>query len=306
MSWTQAAEPRCDAATACRPVARVIVGKARDLGGFAVRRVLPAAEQRSLGPFVFVDEMGPADFAPGEGVDVRPHPHIGLATVTTLFDGEILHRDSLGVAQAIRPGAINWMTAGRGIVHSERTGPATRAAGHRLHGLQIWLALPPDHEETAPAFHHHPADTLPVHRDGGLEARVLVGAAFGLRSPVATFTDTLYVDVRLAAGAAFDVPPAAERGAYLVSGAVLVDGERFEPGRLLVFSNDAPVRLEATPDGDVRLAILGGAPLDAPRHMFWNFVSSSRDRIERAKDDWRHHRFPIVPGDESERIPLPS
>jgi redox-sensitive bicupin YhaK (pirin superfamily) len=282
----------------------IVVPHSRDLGGFSVRRVLPAIERRMVGPFVFFDQMGPAMFDPGTGIDVRPHPHIGLATVTYLFEGEILHRDTLGSVQAIRPGAINWMTAGRGIAHSERTGPAVRAAGGRLAGIQSWVALPKDDEETEPGFAHHGTAALPTVAGDGKEVRLLIGAAFGARSPVRTFSETLYADIALEAGARLAVPNGPEeRALYLVEGTVAIDGEEFAPGRLLVLR--PATEIVATARSAARLMLLGGALLDGPRHVWWNFVSSSHDRIEQAKADWQAGRFPAVPGD-SEFIPLPT
>jgi redox-sensitive bicupin YhaK (pirin superfamily) len=285
-------------------VITLIEPRARDLGGFVVGRVLPAPRQRTVGPFCFLDHMGPVTLAPGHGIDVRPHPHIGLATVTYLFEGEIVHRDSLGFEQAIHPGDINWMTAGRGIVHSERSSDARRAQGGPVHGLQLWTALPRADEETTPDFHHHPAASLPRVDQPGVHLRVLVGSAYGAVSPVATFAPTLYVDAELDAGATLPLPTDhEERAVYLVEGAVrAADVVLTRPG-LLVFSADETVSLVA--DTASRLVLLGGAPLDGPRHMFWNFVSSSEERIERAKVDWREERFPLVPGDERERTPLP-
>jgi redox-sensitive bicupin YhaK (pirin superfamily) len=282
----------------------IVVPHSRDLGGFSVRRVLPAIERRMVGPFAFFDQMGPAMFDPGTSIDVRPHPHIGLATVTYLFEGEILHRDTLGSVQAIRPGEINWMTAGRGIAHSERTGPETRAAGGRLAGIQSWVALPKDDEETEPGFAHHGTAALPTVAGDGKEVRLLIGAAFGARSPVRTFSETLYADIALEAGARLAVPNGPEeRALYLVEGTVAIDGEEFAPGRLLVLR--PATEIVATARSAARLMLLGGAPLDGPRHVWWNFVSSSRDRIEQAKADWQAGRFPAVPGD-SEFIPLPT
>ena len=278
-----------------------LVPPTRDLGdGFKVRRALPSAQRRMIGPFVFLDEMGPAQLAPGSGLDVRPHPHIGLATLTYLFDGEILHQDSLGVRQPIRPGDVNWMVAGRGIVHSERTPQALRPAGPRTWGLQSWIALPEREEERAPAFHHHGRDALPVANEGGLEMRVVAGAFLGLRAPVETFSELFYADVKLGAGAVFSVPAEhLERGAYIVEGGVEVDGERLERGRLLVLKPGVPVSFK----GPARLIVFGGEPLGA-RYLWWNFVSSSKARIEQAKEDWKAGRFGGVPGDP-EFIPLP-
>jgi redox-sensitive bicupin YhaK (pirin superfamily) len=282
----------------------IIVPRPRDLGGFTVARVLPAAERRMVGPFVFLDQMGPADFAPGSGIDVRPHPHIGLATVTYLFRGEILHRDSLGSVQPIRPGEINWMTAGQGIAHSERTPPAIRASGGTLAGLQSWIALPKDDEETAPSFAHHGAAALPVVDGEGRRVRVLIGTIYGARSPVRTFSETLYADVSLTSGATLPVPAEPEeRALYLVKGTVEIAGEAIAPGRLLVLRPAAKIAVIAR--SAARLMLLGGAKLDGPRHLWWNFVSSSRERIEQAKADWRDGRFPPVPGD-GEFIPLPT
>ena len=289
--------------TAPASLETIVIPHSRDLGGFTVRRVLPAIERRMVGPFVFFDQMGPTVFAPGTGIDVRPHPHIGLATVTYLFDGEILHRDTLGSVQEIRPGEINWMTAGSGIAHSERTGPEIRAAGGRLAGIQSWVALPTRDEETAPGFAHHGSAALPIVAGEGKHVRLLIGAAFGARSPVRTFSETLYADVALDAGAVLAVPrEPEERALYLVEGTVAIAGEEFAPGRLLVLRPVTEIVVVARTAA--RLMLLGGAALDGPRHIWWNFVSSSRDRIEQAKADWQAGRFPTVPG-ESEFIPLP-
>ncbi len=257
-----------------------------------------------VGPFIFFDHMGPAEFAPARGMDVRPHPHIGLATVTYLFEGEITHRDSLGSHQAIRPGDINWMTAGRGIVHSERTSPELRRSGSNLHGLQLWVALPIADEETAPEFHHHPAGTLPALEHAGARLRVLAGTAYGETSPVHIFSPVFYVDVVMPAGCEIPLPrDHAERAAYVATGVVTCGGERAAPGRMLVLTPAADVRLYA--ETDARVALIGGAPLGGKRYIDWNFVSSSTARIERAKQDWREGRFPKVPGDDVEFIPLP-
>jgi redox-sensitive bicupin YhaK (pirin superfamily) len=285
-------------------IASLIEPRKRDLGGLTVRRVLPSALRRQVGPFVFLDHMGPVQFAAGTGMDVRPHPHINLATVTYLWEGTIDHRDSLGSFQAIEPGAINWMTAGRGIVHSERTPAVLRSASHRLHGIQLWVALPAEREEMAPEFHHHPADRLPRLEREGVSIRLLAGSAFGATSPVQVHSALFYADVALAAGAELELPGEyPERAAYLVEGALAVGAERVlsEP-QLLVF-HPGEARLRAA--GEARVLLLGGAPLESVRHIWWNFVSSSKDRIERAKQDWSEGRFPGVPGDEHERIPLP-
>jgi redox-sensitive bicupin YhaK (pirin superfamily) len=282
----------------------VIVPRTRDLGdGFEVRRVLPSAQRRTIGPFVFFDQMGPTVLRPGTGLDVRPHPHIGLATVTYLFDGEILHRDSLGTVQPIRPGAVNWMTAGRGIVHSERTPLELRAGGTSLFGIQTWVGLPKDREEVEPSFVHHPASELPVLDDEGKRIRVIAGDLHGARSPLAVFSDTLYADAALDAGARLEVPAGyKERAIYIAEGRIEVAGNIFEAGRMLVLAAGVVVRVSAI--GPARLVLLGGEPLDGPRHVWWNFVSSSKERIEQAKGDWSEGRFAMVPGD-TEFIPLP-
>lgn len=282
----------------------IITPRLRDLGeGFNVRRVLPVAKRRHVGPFVFFDHMGPARFEPGQGLDVRPHPHIGLATVTYLFEGEIMHRDSLGVVQPIRPGDVNWMVAGRGIVHSERTRPELRQAGAPLHGIQSWFALPQSHEETAPTFHHHPASSLPEIEKPGARLRLIAGKAFGAEAPPKTFAPMFYLDAQLGAGAVLPLPDDyEERAAYVAIGRVVLDGQVYESGSMLVLKPDTQPRIVA--DGPARLMLLGGAPLDGERHLWWNFVSSSKDRLEQAKADWREGRFDRVPG-ETEFIPLP-
>jgi redox-sensitive bicupin YhaK (pirin superfamily) len=257
-----------------------------------------------VGPFVFFDHFGPAAFAPGEGMTVRPHPHIGLATVTYLFEGEIIHRDSLGSEQAIRPGDINWMTAGRGIVHSERTHPDRRKQGSPLHGLQLWVALPTAHEEVEPSFHHHPAVTMPERKWGGIDLRIMAGSAYDMTSPVACLSPLFYVDATLPAESELPLPVEhEERAVYVVEGAVRCGGERAEVGRMLVLPKGATVAVRA--EQSARVVLVGGAPLDGERHIEWNFVSSSKERILRAKRDWKEGRFPKVPGDESEFIPLP-
>ncbi len=303
MSWQPANAPAIES-RGCPGLAGVIAPRPHDLGGFTVRRLLPAPATRSVGPFVFWDQMGPADLAPGRGVDVRPHPHIGLATITYLFAGTILHRDSLGSVQPIEPGAVNWMTAGRGIVHSERTPPALRPTGSPLSGIQAWVALPRAQEECAPAFVHHPAASLPVVEAAGATIRVLVGSLEGVRSPVVPASPMVYADAVLAAGARVVLPPEhPERALHVASGSVLVAGERFEAGQLLLFRPGDAIPI--TSDVPARVLLLGGEPLDGPRYLWWNFVSTSRDRIEQAKADWSASRFAPVP-DETERIPLPN
>ena len=302
MSWQPAPDPLCDK-TACDLIETVIVPRARDLGGFAVRRALPSVQKQMVGPFIFFDQMGPAEFIIGKGLDVRPHPHIGLATVTYLFEGEILHRDSLGTLQPIRPGDVNWMTAGSGIAHSERSPQSERAQGGHLFGIQAWVALPATAEETAPDFAHHARDALPVVAGEGKEVRLITGSLYGERSPVPTFSEMFYADARLEAGARLPLPAEhEERAVYVVGGEVEVAGDRFAEGQLLVFRPGDAITLTAS--GPARLLLLGGEPMDGPRHIWWNFVSSRQDRIEQAKADWRAGRFAAVPG-ETEFIPLP-
>ena len=288
-------------------VETLIAAPTRDLGdGFRVRRALPSAKRRLVGPFIFLDQMGPMVFSPGRGLDVRPHPHIGLATVTYLFEGRILHRDSLGTVQAIEPGAVNWMTAGRGIAHSERTAPADRAAGSPLSGLQMWVALPRDHEQRSPSFVHHAAADLPVLDDGELHVRVIAGAIYGARSPVVTASETFYADATLQPGARLPLPDGQEeRAFYVVDGQVRLDpdeGGRFGPGELVVVRPGAQVAIHAEQGAHVML--LGGATLDGERHIRWNFVSSSLDQIREAAFAWEDRTFAQVPGDD-EFIPLP-
>lgn len=288
------------------PVLRILEPRSRDLGDFTVRRLLPSAGLQAVGPFIFFDHMGPADFGPGQGVNVRPHPHIGLATVTYLFEGAFMHRDSLGTEQLIEPGDVNWMVAGRGIVHSERTPASARdAAGRaRAHGIQTWVALPRAEEEREPSFAHHSAASLPRIELPGVTLTVIAGSAYGRLSPVAVFSPTLYVDARLAAGAAFEVESGHdERACYVSQGSVDVGGRRCGVGTMVVL-DPAAGAVTVRADGPARLMLAGGAALDGPRYVDWNFVSSSRERIAAAKRDWRERRFAAVPGDD-ERIPLP-
>jgi redox-sensitive bicupin YhaK (pirin superfamily) len=303
MSFFPAKDPAAGDAPACDAIDLVIVPRTADLGGFTVRRALPHAQRRMVGPFIFFDHMGPAEFKSGQGVDVRPHPHIGLATVTYLFDGEIVHRDSLGSDIAIRPNELNWMSAGRGIVHSERTAADRRAGGERLHGLQCWVALPGEHEEMAPAFDHYDQTALPVVGGEGKTVRIVAGAMFGARAPVRTASDTLFADARLERGTTLPLDAThEERAIYVVSGEIDVQGDRFASGRLLVFRPGDRITVGAATDAHV--IILGGAAMDGPRYIWWNFVSSRKDRIEQAKADWKAGRFATVAGD-SEFIPLP-
>jgi redox-sensitive bicupin YhaK (pirin superfamily) len=303
MTWTMPDEPFADRDPAS-PIETVILPRTRDLGdGFTVRRALPSMRRRMVGPFIFLDQMGPALFREGEGLDVRPHPHIGLATVTYLFEGEILHRDSLGTVQPIRPGAVNWMTAGRGIAHSERTPKAARAAGGKLFGIQIWVALPKRDEEMDPAFAHTPADALPVIEDRCARVRLIAGGLYGARSPVPTRSELFYADAALQADAHLEVPADhEERAVFVAEGAIAIAGESFGAGQLVVLRPRQPVVLEAR--GEARVLLLGGATMDGPRHIWWNLVSSSREQIEQTKADWAAGRFPKVPG-ETEFIPLP-
>jgi redox-sensitive bicupin YhaK (pirin superfamily) len=295
-------EPDCvDAASSS--IELLIDARPRDLGGFAVRRVLPSARRRLIGPFIFFDHIGPATLPVGQSFEVRPHPHINLATVTFLFDGEIVHRDSLGSLQAIRPGDVNWMLAGRGIVHSERTSPEMRRQGWHGHGIQSWVALPREHEEDAPRFEHHPRASIPRVERAGIVLDVIAGSGFGARSPVNVLSDTFYVHARLERGASLAIEPEhEERGVYVVEGAVACDGRRFEPGTLAVLKPGLSAIFEASEPA--RLMLIGGAKLEGERHIWWNFVSSSQERIERAKRDWKDGTFPRVPGDD-EFIPLP-
>jgi len=281
----------------------VITPRERDLGEFTVRRSLPHARRRLVGPFIFFDHMGPAEFPPGQGMNVRAHPHIGLATITYLFDGRIRHRDSLGFDQEITPGAVNWMTAGRGIVHSERTPPALVESGSSLHGIQTWVALPIGSEECSPAFDHYAASEIPAVTADGADLRVIMGSAFGATSPVRTASETLYAELRLKRGKALAIDARAEELAlYVVSGTVRVDGQVHGEGTLLVAAPGAEPTLSAVDDALVML--LGGATIEGHRSIWWNFVSSSRERLEQAKDDWRNGRFDMIEG-ESEFIPLP-
>ena len=291
------------------PLERVIVGKPQRVAGFEVRRVLPSRQRRRIGPWTFLDHMGPAIVTPEAPVRVPPHPHLNLATVTYLFEGELVHRDSLGSCQAIQPGAINWMHAGRGVVHSETSPSPLTALAERLHGLQLWLALPREREESEPWFQHYPSSTLPALALPGGEARLLIGEAFGATSPVRVESPTLLLDVALDAGAHGELPSSvAELAAYVVSGRVAFEDTLAEPGHLLVFGAEAAGELHSLDAS--RVVVLGGAPLDGERFMFWNFVSSSRDRLELAKAAWKlgpqpGTRFPPIPLDDGEFVPLP-
>jgi redox-sensitive bicupin YhaK (pirin superfamily) len=283
----------------------LIDGRQHDLGdGFVVRRLLPVLQARHVGPFVFYDHMGPAQFAPGRGMDVRPHPHIGLATVTWLFDGAIRHRDSLGSVADIRPGEVNWMTSGHGIVHSERTPPDERRDGQSLHGIQVWVALPQADAEVDPEFHHHDADQLPrIERDGA-SLVLIAGTAYGQQAPVKVFAPMFFIQAHLQAGASLAWPGEhVERGVHVIDGQVQWGDLTVAPSQVAVQAGDTAAPLRATQDS--RVMLFGGAPLDGERHLWWNFVASSRERIEQAKQAWAEQRFPRVPGDDQEFIPLP-
>jgi hypothetical protein len=289
-------------ASACATIGWVIEPREKDLGEFSVRRVLPSRQVPMVGPWIFFDHMGPASFDAGSGVNVRPHPHINLATVTYLFEGEILHRDSLGSRQPIRPGDINLMVAGRGITHSERERPEVTEQAHRLHGLQLWLALPEADEEIDPAFYHYPEADVPKLDVEGVPVRLMMGSAYGTTSPVTTFAKTLYLEARLQAGQTLAIPDEEERGVYVVSGEVNIDGSHIRAHQMAVLSNKPATTLHA--EEDCLIVIIGGEPL-GKRHIFWNFVSSRKERIEKAKEDWAEGRFAKVVDDEQEFIPMP-
>jgi redox-sensitive bicupin YhaK (pirin superfamily) len=292
-------------AAAADAIEMVIVPRIRDIGDFEVRRALPSAQRQMVGPFIFFDQFGPVLMKAGQGMDVRPHPHIGLSTVTWVFDGVIQHKDNLGFDQSIRPGELNWMTAGKGIVHSERTPPRERGAGQKVYGIQSWVALPKTVEETAPAFEHVADSAMPTLEDHGRRARIIAGSLFGARSPVKTHSDLFYADVVLDSGARLPFPADhEERGIYVVEGSLTIAGSRYEAGRLLVFKPGDVVTLAS--EIGARFMMLGGEPMDGPRHIWWNFVSSSQDKIEAAKEDWKQGRFKIVPGDTKDFIPLPA
>ncbi|MGD0419260.1 MAG: pirin family protein [Xanthobacteraceae bacterium] len=305
MSFFPGKDPALGDARASDAIEQVIVPRSIDLGDFRVHRALPSAEPRMVGPFILFDHAGPAVLRAGNGVDVRPHPHIGLATVTYLFDGEVLHRDSLGTATPIRPGAVNLMIAGRGIVHSERSAPERRASGDKLHGLQLWVALPAASEEAAPVFAHTSAADIPELSENGMTLRVILGTMHRLRSPAATSWDTLFADAHLKAGTGLPLDAEhEERAIYVLAGDIEIGGERYGPEQLLVLRPGDPVFARAV--SDAHIAVIGGAAMDGPRHIWWNFVSSRKDRIEAAKADWKAGRFDVVPGDTVEFIPLPS
>ncbi len=303
MSTLPCPDPEFGDAKASALIEQVIVPRARDLGGFEVRRALPSVGRKMVGPFIFFDQMGPAEFLLGSGIDVRPHPHIGLSTVTYLFDGAIVHRDSLGTLKTIEPGAVNLMTAGRGIVHSERTGLEDRNLGAKLYGIQAWMALPKSHEETQAEFLHVPRDELPLIDGDGLRVRLIMGSLYGQTARTPFPWESFYAEAVLAPGAILPLDAGhEERAVYIVSGAIDIAGDAFGAGRLLVFRPGDRISIMATQQS--RLMLLGGEPMDGPRHIWWNFVSSSKERIDQAKADWAQGRFDTVPG-ETEFIPLP-
>ncbi len=282
----------------------MIESRKKDLGGFTVGRVLPYAKKQTVGPFIFLDHMGPAEFAPGQGMDVRPHPHIGLATVTFLFEGAITHRDSLGFQQDIRPGDVNWMTAGKGIVHSERTPGDLRKSGQKIHGLQIWVALPKEAEQIEPSFHHHPSSSLPEFKSQGAQVKLILGEAFEHKSPVKTYSPMFYFEVKQAQGGRleYSVAPKHEVALYILSGEIEIDEQHFGPRQMPVLKTGNNLNLRSIKDS--HFIVLGGEPLAEPRHIWWNFVASSKDLIEKAKAKWQEQGFDQVPG-ETEFIPLP-
>jgi redox-sensitive bicupin YhaK (pirin superfamily) len=310
VSWNPTLDPSCPTGDAVDTIETLIIPRSRDIGGFEVRRALPAPKRQMVGPFIFFDQAGPAEFVTGQGVDVRPHPHIGLATVTYLFRGEFQHRDSLGTDQMIYPGAVNWMIAGKGVTHSERTSAATRTHPHSLFGIQTWVALPETAEDGEAGFEHAGKDALPLLDADGVKARVILGTAWGERAPVRVFNEMFYADVELAPGARVPLPDGHEdRGLYVVSGSVVIAGQAHEAMRMMVFRPGDRLHVTAGPEG-ARLMLLGGETLGGPRYIWWNFVASSKERIEAAKEawragDWEHGRFRLPPGDDGEFIPLP-
>ncbi len=310
MSWNPTLEPGCPDAVGVDAIETLIIPRARDLGGFEVRRALPAPKRQMVGPFIFFDQAGPAEFLTGQGVDVRPHPHIGLGTVTYLYRGEFEHRDSLGSRQMIYPGELNWMTAGRGVTHSERTSEATRRAPHSLFGIQTWVALPEAQEDAAPSFEHHGKEALPHIEGEGVDLRLILGRGWGASAPAKLFSETFYADAALTPGARLPLPNDHEdRGVYIVEGSISVAGQTFEAGRMMVFRPGDAISVAAGPQG-ARLILLGGATMNGPRYVWWNFVSSSREKIDEAKEQWRRGRwgeglFDLPPDDRGEFIPLP-
>ena len=310
MSWNPTFDPDCPNAGNLDSIETLIIPRARDLGGFEVRRALPSSARQMVGPFIFFDQMGPAEFITEGGIDVRPHPHIGLGTVTYLYQGEFEHRDSIGTHQMIYPGEVNWMVAGQGVTHSERTSAATRQGPSSLFGIQTWIALPDSHEDVPAAFEHHGKEALPLLEGEGKAVRLILGSAWGEKAPATLYSETFYADVVLQAGAKLPLPSDHEdRGLYVTQGSVEIAGETFEAGRMMVFRPGDEITLTAGSAG-ARLMALGGETLNGPRYIWWNFVASSRDRIEAAKaswaaGDWQHGRFQLPQGDDQEFIPLP-
>ena len=310
MSWNPAIEPSCPDLASAEQIETIIVPRARDIGDFEVRRALPSPRRQMVGPFIFFDKAGPAEFLTNQGIDVRPHPHIGLATVTYLYEGEFQHRDSLGTNQMIYPGEVNWMIAGRGVTHSERTSQETRQKGSHLFGIQTWVALPEKDEETDAGFEHHGVSALPFIEGEGKQVRLIIGNAWGERAPTKTFSEMFYADAVLEPGARIPLPDNHEdRGLYVVEGSIRVAGDDFDAGRMMVFRPGDPITVEAGEKG-ARLMLLGGETLEGPRHIWWNFVASSQEKIEAAKQawadgDWQHGRFQLPPDDRDEFIPLP-
>ncbi|MEM9145356.1 MAG: pirin family protein [Pseudomonadota bacterium] len=310
MSWNPSLDPQCPTTPEqCDAIETLIVPRTRDIGAFEVRRALPSPKRQMVGPFIFFDQMGPAEFVTEQGMDVRPHPHIGLATVTYLYQGGVYHRDSLGTSMEIQPGAVNWMIAGRGITHSERTAPERRRAGEPLFGIQTWVALPETEEERDPGFEHVGRDALPFLEGEGKQVRLILGSGWGERAPVKTFSDMIYADVVLEAGAKIPLPAEHEdRGLYIVSGEIEIAGETYGAGRMMVFRPGDEITISAKTAA--RLMVLGGETLNGPRYIWWNFVASSKEKIEAAKEawaagDWEHGRFQLPPTDKDEHIPLP-
>jgi redox-sensitive bicupin YhaK (pirin superfamily) len=310
MSWNPAIDPSCPDCGDLDSIETIIIPRARDLGGFEVRRALPSPQRQMVGPFIFFDQAGPAEFVTGQGIDVRPHPHIGLATVTYLYQGEFQHRDSLGNDQMIYPGEVNWMIAGNGVTHSERTSEATRRKPHSLFGIQTWVALPESHEEIDAGFEHYGKEDLPFLQSEGKEVRLVIGSAYGERAPTKAFSEMFYADALLAPGTLLPLPEEHEdRGVYVVNGSIEISGDPFESGQMMVFRPGDNITIKAGPQG-ARMILLGGETLSGPRYIWWNFVASSKEKIEQAKNawgqgDWVHGRFRLPPGDTDEFISLP-
>ncbi|MFV0293356.1 MAG: pirin family protein [Paracoccus sp. (in: a-proteobacteria)] len=310
MSWNPALSPGNPDEIGLDAVDTVIVPRSRDLGDFEVRRALPAPQRQMVGPFIFFDQAGPAEFLTGQGIDVRPHPHIGLGTVTYLYRGDFHHRDSIGSNQVILPGALNWMVAGKGVTHSERTSAQGRTGPHSLYGIQTWIALPEDREDMDPIFEHHGKENLPEFDAEGIHARLILGSAYGASAPATLYSETFYLDVTLTPGARFPLPDNHEdRGLYITEGSVTIAGDTFDAGRMMVFRPGDRITVAAGPQG-ARLMALGGATLSGPRYVWWNFVASSREKITHAREEWRaanwgQGQFDLPSGDQDEFIPLP-